>query len=113
MKNKHRYPEDWNDRIRPMILARDKYTCDDCKAKHRAHGYYVGNTFFELLDTFQIDWAKKQGHKVTKIHLQIAHLDQNPNNNEPENLKSKCPKCHLRYDNQFNMLKRKMKRPNT
>lgn len=110
MKNKHRYPEDWNDRIRPFILARDGYKCDDCGAKHRSTGYYVNNVFMPLEDDFQIAWAKKQGFKVGKIHLQIAHLDQNPANNEFDNLKSKCPKCHLRFDNKFNSVKRLMKK---
>lgn len=110
MKNKHKYPEDWNDRIRPFILARDGYKCDDCGAKHRATGYYVNNVFMPLGDQFQIDWAKQQGFKVGKIHLQIAHLDQNPANNEFSNLKSKCPKCHLRFDNLFNSAKRLMRK---
>lgn len=110
MKNKHKYPDNWADTIRPEILKRDKYTCNDCGAVHRQYGYYVGNQFFPLDDHFQIDWATKQGHKVTKIHLQIAHIDQNPANNDYSNLQSKCPKCHLRFDNQFNAAKRLMRR---
>lgn len=110
MKNKHRYPDNWADTIRPDILKRDKYSCNDCTAKHRDVGYYVNNVFIKLEDPFQIEWAKKQGFKVTKIFLQIAHLDQNPDNNNYENLRAKCPKCHLRFDNSFNSVKRLMKK---
>lgn len=110
MKNKHRYPENWNDVIRPAILARDGFRCDDCNACHRDTGYYVDNQFFVLHDQFQIDWAKRQGFKVTKIHLQIAHLDQNPANNDYSNLRAKCPKCHLRFDNLYNSAKRLMRK---
>lgn len=110
MKNKHRYPENWNDVIRPYILARDMFRCDDCGAWHRDTGYYEGNKFHVLHDQFQIDWAKRNGKKVTKIHLQIAHLDQNPANNDYSNLRAKCPKCHLRFDNLYNSAKRKMRK---
>lgn len=32
------------------------------------------------------------------VWLQTAHLDRNPWNNDPANLKAMCPKCHLAYD---------------
>ncbi len=111
MKNKHKYPENWTDTIRPEILKRDKYTCSDCGVIHRSTGYYVQNRFMPLIDEFQIKWAKDQGFKVSKIHLQIAHLDQDTSNNNYSNLLSKCPKCHLRFDNLFNSAKRLMRKP--
>lgn len=30
--------------------------------------------------------------------LTVAHLDQNPGNNDRENLKALCPTCHNRHD---------------
>jgi hypothetical protein len=39
-------------------------------------------------------------HPVTGsvVWLQTAHLDRNPWNSDPANLKAMCPKCHLAYD---------------
>jgi len=56
--------------------------------------------------------AKKYGEKAYKVYLQIAHLDRNPKNNEKDNLVSLCPKCHLNYDREINMLSRKMNKNN-
>jgi hypothetical protein len=33
-----------------------------------------------------------------KVVLTVAHLDHDPQNNDPENLKAMCQKCHNRYD---------------
>jgi hypothetical protein len=52
------------------------------------------------------EWAKKEGFKVRRIWLQVAHLDQDTTNNDLSNLKTLCPRCHLRHDNAFNVLKR-------
>ena len=110
MRNRNNYPENWFDVIRPEILKRDKYKCNECEAHHRQHGYYDGDKFYVLLDAFQIAWAKKQGFKVQKIHLQVAHLDQDPSNNNYDNLVSKCAKHHLRFDNVHNTAKRLMRK---
>lgn len=32
------------------------------------------------------------------IVLTIAHLDHDPTNNDPSNLRAMCQRCHLRYD---------------
>lgn len=41
-----------------------------------------------------------QPHPVTKspVVLTTAHLDHDPANCEPENLKAWCQRCHLTYD---------------
>lgn len=106
MKNKHRYPENWSDVIRPAILKRDNFKCDGCGVKHRSTGYYDFSGKFIECDEFMVKWAKEKGFKVQKIFLQIAHLDQDPSNCSEDNLKSKCPKCHLNFDRAFNNIKR-------
>lgn len=35
--------------------------------------------------------------------LTVAHLDQNPENNIPDNLKVLCRSCHIQYDQQFHV----------
>lgn len=111
MKNRHQYPPEWNDTIRPDILKRDQYKCTSpgCKIKHRDIGYYDSWGNFIQCDEFMQEWAKKNGHKLQKIHLQIAHLDQNKSNNAYSNLKAMCPAHHLQYDRYYNNLKRKMR----
>jgi hypothetical protein len=37
---------------------------------------------------------------LVKTVLTCAHLDQNPAHNDPANLASLCPRCHLRHDRQ-------------
>jgi len=39
-------------------------------------------------------------HPVTgsKVVLTIAHLDHNPENNDPANLRAWCQRCHNTYD---------------
>lgn len=110
MKNRVNYPENWEDTIRPDILKRDNYSCKRCRTKHRQVGYYNGKGVFTECDEFMQTWAKANGFKVVKIHLQIAHLDQDSSNNSYDNLQAMCPKCHLQYDMAFNMAKRRMNR---
>ena len=108
MKNKHLYPENWNDEIRPAILKRDNYQCQICGVKHRSIGYYDKDKNFIVCDEWQKQWAESQGFKIQKLHLQIMHLNHVKDDCRPENLKSGCPRCHLNYDREFNSIKRKM-----
>lgn len=109
MKNRNNYPENWFDVVRPDVLKKDNYKCKDCGLKHKSIGYYDNKGNFIECDEFMVKWAKNSGLKVQKISLQIAHLDQNPSNNNYENLECKCPKCHLRFDEPFNKVKRLMR----
>lgn len=44
--------------------------------------------------------AQGQPHPVTAsvVILTTAHLDQDPSNNDPGNLRCWCQRCHLAYD---------------
>lgn len=44
----------------------------------------------------------KNVEKKGRFILTVAHLDQNPGNNNRENLKALCSVCHLRHDAPFN-----------
>lgn len=39
--------------------------------------------------------------KFIVIVLTIAHLDHNPENNHPDNLRALCQKCHLNHDKEL------------
>lgn len=106
MNNRERYPENWHSEIRPKILTRDKFKCQNCNIKQGTQGYYDKQRNFIECDEWLKNWAIKQGFKVQKIFLQIAHIDHNPMNCSDENLKSLCPACHLKNDSSINLLKR-------
>ena len=72
-ENKHRYPENWK-QIRAAILQRANNCCEFCNIEN----YKIRNN--------------------SKIVLTIAHLDHTPENNDFDNLKALCQKCHLAYD---------------
>lgn len=79
-ENRARYPKNWKD-IRQQILARAALQCERCKAN------------------------QYQAHPVTgsKVVLTIAHLDHQPENNDPANLAALCQRCHLAYDQEHHM----------
>ena len=83
-ENRKRYPENWRE-IRGLILERAQNKCEgtpdypDCQAENY------------------------QPHPVTgsKVVLTIAHMDQQPENNNPENLRGLCQRCHLNFDRKW------------
>lgn len=76
-ENKKLYPKNWK-QIRESILQRANNKCEFCG-----------------VDNYAIVQRKD---KKVKIILTIAHLDHNPQNNNPENLRALCQKCHNTYD---------------
>lgn len=104
MRNRNRYADGWQDVIRPAILKRDNYKCKRCGAPQRSVGYYEPNETFIVCDPFMEAWAKRSGKKLYRIHLQVAHLDNIPGNNEPKNLQTLCPRHHLQMDNSRTIL---------
>ena len=75
------YPDDWR-AIRTRILERAGDRCEgspaypDCRA------------------------LNGQPHPVTgaRVVLTIAHLDHDPRNSTPDNLRAWCQRCHNTYD---------------
>lgn len=109
MRNKSKYPDNWRDTIRPRILKRDNYQCKICGVKHRkCYVFEKDGSKFEIPENELKEWIE-YGDKAYKVFLQVAHLDRNRENNEDYNLLSMCPKCHLNYDRQHNILMRKAK----
>lgn len=114
-----KYPPNWKTEIRPYILARAKNRCEFCKVKNYNVGlrglngrFYSGEYISEKLEKQGIDlWddilfhtLKKDGSvKWLKIVLTVAHLDHDLTNNNYDNLKALCQKCHLNYDHKHHM----------
>lgn len=82
------YPDDWHE----IALAKKESTgwrCEECGKQCRRPG--------ELLDT----------HRRT---LTVAHLNHDPMDCRPENLKALCAPCHLRYDAKHHAESRRARR---
>jgi hypothetical protein len=83
-ERRHLYPANWK-QIRAATLDRAGHRCEgspahpDCQA------------------------ANHEPHPVTgsRVVLTIAHLDHDPTNNDPVNLRAWCQRCHNRYDAKF------------
>ncbi len=81
-ENRARYPTNWRSEVRPAILARAGNCCEgspaypDCRAENG------------------------EPHPITgsRVVLTIAHLDHQPENVAPENLRAWCQRCHTTYD---------------
>lgn len=124
-ENKCRYPQNWSE-IREKILARAKHCCEQCKVKNktriaRGDGQYANTYQTVNADVFCADTGKHLGKvrmsdyivkNMVDIVLTIAHLDHQPENCDPSNLKALCQRCHLRYDAQHHAENAKATRRN-
>ena len=45
---------------------------------------------------------------MTHVVLAAAHLDHDPTNNQPRNLKALCQRCHIMYDREEHARRRRL-----
>lgn len=81
-ENRHLYPKNWGE-IRTKILKRANNCCEFCGVPDRI---------------WRISDSSNRCGEAIKIILTIAHLDHDPTNNDPGNLRALCQRCHNRYD---------------
>lgn len=81
-ENRSRYPADWP-QISLRIRARAGWRCE-----------------WEGVDGLRCEAVNALPHPVTgsKVVLTVAHLDHQPENCAPENLRAWCQMHHNRYD---------------
>lgn len=106
--NYSEYSKDWKDIIRPSILKRDHYKCRKCGIPHKIRVYKNSRREYVECDDFIEAWAKNEGKKVFTLYLQVAHLDHDKSNNDPENLMTMCPRCHGKYDKEHKAFMKKV-----
>jgi ribosomal protein S14 len=110
-ESKKRYPDNWQYISSFIRFERAKNRCENCGLKNGIiikrlkHSKIHELTFKELTEVQKfIEYNKlseKQALKklgITKIVLTVAHLDHNESNNNHENLKALCQRCHLQHD---------------
>ena len=103
------YPLDWPQLSAVIRFERAKGRCETCG---RPHGHIIrhlgdGRWWDETLQS----WRNPRGRPLprleggialaamlTKVVLATAHLDHDPTNNRPKNLKALCQRCHLMHD---------------
>ena len=111
-ENAARYPADWP-QIRERILQRARNRCEECGLYNHWWGWrdYAGK-FNRVSKRPLIDAHPKNDPprppftvastggtiKIIEIVLTIAHLDHQPENCNPDNLRALCQRCHLAYD---------------
>lgn len=96
-ENKKLYPKNWKE-IRQKILERAGNKCEFCGVENYAVGYRDKDGNFVESVGMQQEADELDGEKLFKIILTIAHLDHNPTNCDPSNLRALCQKCHNNYD---------------
>lgn len=96
-ENKKLYPKNWKE-IRKDILKRANNKCEFCGIQNYSEGYRTKDGSFIESVGVQQEADILDGEKIIKIVLTIAHLDHNPKNNNYDNLRALCQRCHLRHD---------------
>lgn len=105
-ENKKLYPKNWKE-IRQRILERAGNKCEFCGVENYSVGYRNKNGEFIESAGMQQEADELDGEKLFKIILTIAHLDHNPTNCDPSNLRALCQKCHNNYDKEHRKETRK------
>lgn len=103
-ENRARYPKDWPT-ISAGIRERARGRCE-CKGECGLRHAFVNGKQIDLTPDIAVLPGRRCGarngqpHPITnsKVVLTVAHLDHQPENCEPENLRAWCQRCHNRYD---------------
>jgi hypothetical protein len=113
------YPIDWPQISWQVRFERARGVCQGCGRPH-------GETIRCLPDGRWFDiasqaWRNDRGRlarrpdgkeaaqvRQSRVVLAAAHLDHNPSNNRPGNLKSLCQRCHLIHDRPHHLARRRI-----
>lgn len=117
--NRKLYPKDW-ELIAYVVKSNAGWKCQECDRPCRPPGVswpafaaelcspWYEESSEEVYDDETGEWGVIE--KPGRFVLTVAHLDQNPGNNAPENLRALCSVCHLRYDAKPHAVSRKRNR---
>ncbi|MGD1905910.1 MAG: hypothetical protein ACFB0C_07950 [Leptolyngbyaceae cyanobacterium] len=99
---KARYPDNWPD-IAAQVKQGANWCCQQCQRPGRQPGEAMED-FLKRINA----WRQRHTPQPPKYEdaprrylLTVAHLDQCPGNQAPENLKALCTVCYLRFDRPY------------
>ncbi|KQT65861.1 MULTISPECIES: hypothetical protein [unclassified Aureimonas] len=104
------YPIDWRELSQQIRFVRAKGRCEGCLRPHGQTVVHLGDG--RWWDAEALAWRNGKGRVLqalapltcetvvqrTKVALATAHLDHDPGNNHPANLKAFCQRCHMLHD---------------
>lgn len=125
-ENKHLYPKNWKE-IRKDILKRANNCCEFCGMPNKSLLMYRDKKIHSIIKPtdFIYDLHKNNlcaktwlgcenrqlvRYRLALVVLTIAHIDQDPTNNDYSNLRALCQKCHNTLDAPFRAKHRKENR---
>ena len=102
--DRSRYPDNWS-AIAIAVKESAQWKCQECGRPCRMTGepLFAFIVRMEDEDWPELDWVNHTAVSTICDHpqrftLTVAHLDQDPSNNDPSNLRALCSGCHLRHD---------------
>ena len=103
--DRSKYPPNW-DEIALSVKESANWTCQQCGRPCRKPGVHWALFVAWLLDEGMMDWfyetCDEVGDRVVerpqRFTLTVAHLNHDPSDCSPDNLRAWCSGCHLRYD---------------
>src|SRR5437660_4421731 len=105
------YPTDWAQISAAIRFGRAKGRCERCGRPHGREVIHLGDG--RWWDEDARVWRNGRGRALarpaepiagdkrllaTKVFLAAAHLDHDPGNNRPRNLRAFCQRCHMLND---------------
>lgn len=114
------YPIDWPQLSAVIRFKRAKGRCEECGRPHGREIKHLGDG--RWWDEEEQIWRNGRGRPLrsvaqiskdvvvrkTKVVLATAHLDHDPTNNRPKNLKALCQRCHMIHDREEHRRRRWM-----
>jgi len=109
-ENRWLYPIDWPQLSGTIRFDRAGRRCEQCRRPHLRRVAHLGDG--RWWDAEASYWRSDQGKRVsirkggfalgsvrtTYVVLACAHLDHDPGNSVPSNLKALCQRCHIIHD---------------
>lgn len=126
--NAARYPKDWP-AISERIKQRALWHCEGspdfpaCRVQHGdLGGRLADGTWLRALLQDDCTWPRPgstapcsdgirtEQLRIVRIVLTVGHLDHQPENCDPDNLRAWCQRCHLHYDRHHHAETRRARR---
>lgn len=108
-ENRWLYPIDWQQLSVRIRFERAGRRCEQCGRPHLRRVAHLGDG--RWWDARSACWRSDRGKRiavkggftlasvrVTYVVLACAHLDHDPSNSAPANLKALCQRCHMIHD---------------